>query len=121
MVYLFLSEPLWDGDGDGDVDDSSCIRISLLNKLESVICSFLMTSEGRSEARLWLCKTIAGMSSVTSYHQRELFVNLLRSNKSPKRALLASQLLQLIFEKRPQIMGSIIAKKSYMLKKFFEG
>ncbi|KAM4073251.1 hypothetical protein ACB094_10G004300 [Castanea mollissima] len=76
---------------------------------------------GRSEARLWLCNTIAGMSSVTSYHQRDLFVNLLRSNKSPKRALLASQLLQLIFEKRPQIMGSIIAKKSYILKKFFEG
>lgn len=117
MVYMFLSEPIWDG----DVDDSSCTRISLLNNLESVICSFFMTSEGRSEARLWLCNTIAGMSSVTPYHQRDLFVNLLRSNKSPKRALLASQLLQLIFEKRPQIMGSIIAKKSYILKKFFEG
>ncbi|XP_075642599.1 uncharacterized protein LOC142613960 [Castanea sativa] len=117
MVYLFLSEPIWDG----DVDDSSCIRISLLNNLESVLCSFFTTSEGRSEARLWLCNTIAGMSSVTSYHHRDLFVNLLRSNKSPKRALLASQLLQLIFEKRPHIMGSIIAKKSYILKEFFEG
>lgn len=115
MVYLFLSEPIWDEDGDGG---TASIRISLLNKLESVIWS-LMTSEGRSEARLWLCSTIAGMSSVTSHHQRELFVNLLRSR--PLKRALASQLLRMIFEKRPQKVGSIIAKKSYILKKFFEG
>jgi hypothetical protein len=115
MVYLFLSEPKWDENGDGS---SASIRISLLNKLESVIWS-LMTSGGRSEARLWLCNTIAGIRSITSHHQCELFVSLLRS-KPLKRAL-ACQLLQMIFEKRPQKVGPIIAKKSCILEKFFEG
>lgn len=115
MVCLFLSEPTWDDDG---VGGSASIRISLLNKLESVIWS-LMMSGGRSEARLWLCNTIAGIRSITSRHQCELFVGLLRS-KPLKRAL-ASQVLQMIFEKRPQRAGSIIAQKSYILKKFFEG
>lgn len=115
MVYLFLSEPIWDENG---YCGSASIRISLLNKLKSVIWS-LMTSGGRSEARLWLCNTIAGIRSITSHRQRELFVNLLRS-KPLKRAL-ACQLLQMIFEKRPQKVGSIIAKKSCILEKFFEG
>lgn len=115
MVYLFLSEPIWDENGDCG---SASIRISLLNELKSVIWS-LMTSGGRSEARLWLCNTIAGIRSITSHRQRELFVNLLRS-KPLKRAL-ACQLLQMIFEKRPQKVGSIIAKKSCILEKFFEG
>ncbi|KAG2676799.1 hypothetical protein I3843_12G071100 [Carya illinoinensis] len=115
MIYMFLSEPIWDENGN---DASSSVRISLLNELESVIWS-LMMSGGRSEVRLWLCNTIAGIRSITSHHQCELFASLLRS-KPWKRAL-ASQLLQMIFEKRPQKAGLILAKKSYILKKFFRG
>ncbi|XP_077225120.1 uncharacterized protein LOC143858370 [Tasmannia lanceolata] len=115
MVQLFLSEPGLGDDGNGDVANE---RISLLNRLESIIWS-IIASGGRSEARLWLCTTISCISSITPHDQCELFVELLRF-KLPKRAI-ASQLLQMIFEKRPQKVGSIIAKKSYMLEKFFEG
>lgn len=112
---MFLSEPIWDENRD---DASSGVRISLLNELESVIWS-LMMSGGRSEVRLWLCNTIAGIRSITSHHQCELFASLLRSK--PRKRALASQLLQMIFEKRPQKAGLILAKKSYILKKFFQG
>ncbi|KAF3447887.1 hypothetical protein FNV43_RR08594 [Rhamnella rubrinervis] len=115
MVYLFLREPIWNDDRD-NVDAK--MRISLLNKLEYVIKSFLM-SEGRSQAHFWLCDTIAGISSISRQHQCELFMNLLRS-KTLRRGL-ASQLLQMIFEKRPHKAGSIIAKRSHVLEKFFEG
>ncbi|XP_050377382.1 uncharacterized protein LOC126794664 [Argentina anserina] len=112
MLNLFLSEPSWKD------DDSAEMRVSLLNKLESVIWS-LMTSGGRSEARLWLCNTIAGISSITPHHQRELFIDLLRSKRMKKR--LATQLLHMIFDNRTQKAGSIIAKRSYALRKFFQG
>ncbi|KAF5726506.1 hypothetical protein HS088_TW22G00184 [Tripterygium wilfordii] len=115
MVQLFLSEPDWDDNGDAE---SVKKMMSLLNELESVLWS-LMTSGGRSEARLWLCNAVSGITSITSHQQRELFVNLLRSK--PTKLGLASQLLRMIFEKRPQKVGPIIAKKSYMLDKFFEG
>ncbi|PON44796.1 hypothetical protein PanWU01x14_263860 [Parasponia andersonii] len=107
MVNLFLSEPNWNDIGDSD---SAKGRISLLSKLESVIQSFLM-SGGRSEARLWLCNTVAGISSVTCRHQCELFMDLLRSK--PVKYSLASQLLEMIFDKRPQKVGSLISKKSH--------
>ncbi|XP_062029425.1 uncharacterized protein LOC133745383 [Rosa rugosa] len=112
MLDLFLSEPNW------KEDDSAEMRVSLLNKLESVIWS-LMASGGRSEARLWLCNTIAGISSITHHHQRELFIDLLRSKPLKKR--LATQLLHMIFDNRPQKAGSVIAKRSYALRKFFQG
>ncbi|KAI4314559.1 hypothetical protein L6164_027454 [Bauhinia variegata] len=115
MVYLFLSEPNWNADVDGD---SVKLRISLLSELESVIWSMMM-SGGRSEARLWLCSTIAGMTSITPRHQRELFVTLLRSTRQKKG--LASLLVHMMFEKNPQKGGSILAKKSHILEKFFEG
>lgn len=119
MVDLFLSEPKWNRFGDGDGDgDSTQMRISLLNKLESVIWS-LMISGGRSEARLWLCNTIAEFSSITSRHKCDLFLDLLRPK--PLKLALASQLLHMIFDKSPQKAGSIIAKKSYILHKFFQG
>ncbi|XP_058094320.1 uncharacterized protein LOC131240213 isoform X2 [Magnolia sinica] len=114
MVKLFLSEPTPGDDGDGSPSKES---ISLLQKLESIICS-VITSGGRSEARLWLCTTISCISSIT-HDQHELFIDLLRS-KSQKLAI-AAQVLQMIFNKRPQKVGSIIAKKGYMLEKFFEG
>lgn len=116
MLDLFLSEPNWKEDENGC--NSAKMRVSLLNKLEPVIWS-LMASGGRSEARLWLCNTIAGISSISHHHQRELFINLLRSKPLKKR--LASQLLHMIFDTRPQKAGSIIAKRSYPLRKFFQG
>lgn len=115
MVQLFLSKPNWEDDGDVD---SAKLIISLLNELESVIWS-LITSGGRSEARLWLCNTISGISSISADQQLELFVKLLRSKRLSRGV--ASQLLQMIFEKRPYKAGHVLAKKSYMLEKFFEG
>ncbi|KAG8642075.1 hypothetical protein MANES_12G058105v8 [Manihot esculenta] len=117
MVRLFLSEP--NRKEDGVRGDSVVAKqwISHLNQLESLIWS-LMTAGG-AEARLWLCSTISGITSLTSRQQRDLFVNLLRTR--PTNHSLASQLLQMIFEKQPRKAGPIIAKRSYMLEKFFAG
>ncbi|XP_051128062.1 uncharacterized protein LOC127249353 [Andrographis paniculata] len=116
MLQLFLCEPTW---CDVNGKDESCTRrISLLDKLESAIWS-LMQSGGRSEARLWLCKSLSGIRSISSLRQRDLFVRLLRS--MPNKKQLASQLLQLIFEKQPKKVGPIIAKKSHRLENFFKG
>ncbi|XP_028793716.1 uncharacterized protein LOC114749369 isoform X2 [Neltuma alba] len=114
MIDLFLTEPCWDEDVDSG--DSMKLRISLLKELESTIWSLIM-SGSRSEARLWLCNTIAGMTSITCHHQCELFMDLLRSQKQG----LASQLLHMMFEKKPQMGGSILAKRSHVLENFFEG
>lgn len=116
MLQLFLCEPAW-GDDYGN-DESYERRISLLGELESTIWSFI-SSGGRSEARLWLCSTLSGISSISPRRQRDLFVSLLRSK--PIKWHLASQLLQLIIEKQPKKMGPIIAKKSRKLESFFEG
>lgn len=116
MLQLFLCEPSW---GDNNANDESYMRRrSLLDELESVIWS-LMSSGGRSEARLWLCNTLSGISSINPRRQRDLFVSLLRSK--PTKWHLASQLLQLIFEKQPQKMGTVIAKRSHKLENFFKG
>lgn len=115
MAQLYLSEPTWD-----DIEDDASVkeRISLLTKLETIILS-LMSSGGRSEARLWLCHTLSGMSSISPHNQQEIFVKLLRSK--PRNFGLASQLLQMIFEKRTKRVGAIIAKNSQMLESFFRG
>lgn len=115
MIQLFLSEPIW-----SDKDDDEYVKqsISLLTKLETIVWS-LISSGGRSEARLWLCNTFSGIGSITPRNQLELFVNLLRSK--PQKHGLAAQLLQMIFEKKPHKAGAIIAKKSYMLENFFRG
>ncbi|MFS7903219.1 hypothetical protein Hanom_Chr01g00021421 [Helianthus anomalus] len=113
MVHLFLSEPDWDWDG-GDEQQ----RISLLNDLESMI-RLLITSQSRSEARLWLCKDVSGISCLSRRQKCELFSTLLRTS-SQKRDL-AAQILQMIFEKQPKRAGSILAKKSDMLEDFFRG
>ncbi|KAL3500240.1 hypothetical protein ACH5RR_039333 [Cinchona calisaya] len=115
MIQLFLSDYNWRDEGNDELVDK---RKSLLSELESVLWS-LMTSGGRSEVRLWLCNTIAGINSITPYDQRELFVRLLTAHTSKGR--LAAQLLQLLFEKQPQKAGPIIAKKSFMLENFFRG
>ena len=115
MVQLLLCESSW---GDGGDEDSFKLRISLLNKLESDI-GLLISSRARSEARVWLCNAIAGIRSIMPRYQRDLFVDLLRTK--PWKRGLAAQLWWMIFEKMPQKAGKIIARKSCMLEKFFEG
>lgn len=116
MVPLFLSEPNWDE----EAGDNEAIHqiVSHLNKLGSVIWS-VMTSGGRSEARLWLCNAVSTITTLSPHQQKEIFINLLTSK--PTRKGLASQLLQLLFQKRPTKAGSILAKKSYLLEDFFQG
>lgn len=116
MVNLFLSEPVWN---DVRADDSSELRKSLLVKLGIAIQSFLM-SGARSEARLWLCESMAGLTSIAREDQRELFASFLKS-KPAKRNGLACQLLQMMFDKRPEKAGSVLSKNSHVLEKFFEG
>ncbi|XP_057789624.1 uncharacterized protein LOC131006482 isoform X2 [Salvia miltiorrhiza] len=116
MLQLFLREPAWDDDARNDEYIKQ--RISLLDELERLIWSFI-SSGSRSEARLWLCNTISSINSIRPRYQRDLFLSLLRSK--PIKWHLASQLLQLIFEKQPQKMGPIIARKSCKLEKFFKG
>ncbi|KAJ4968893.1 hypothetical protein NE237_015594 [Protea cynaroides] len=115
MVQLFLSEPLCN---DNPISDAAKQRLSLLKKLESIVWK-LIASSGRSEARVWLCNTISCISSISPHQQCNVFMKLLNF-KQPKKAL-AAQLLQMIFEKRPQKAGQIITKKSYMVEKFFRG
>ncbi|XP_022145468.1 uncharacterized protein LOC111014910 isoform X2 [Momordica charantia] len=59
------------------------------------------------------------MTSISPQHQRDLFVTFLRTK--PLKWALASQLLQMFFEKRPRGAGILIAKRSYIMEKFFEG
>ncbi|WOH10476.1 hypothetical protein DCAR_0729945 [Daucus carota subsp. sativus] len=115
MAQLYLSEPSWD-----HIEDDASVkqRISLLTKLETIILS-LLSYGGRSEARLWLCNTLSGMSLINPRNQQEVFVKLLRSK--PRKLVLASQLLQMIFEKRPERVGAILAKNCHMLEIFFRG
>lgn len=115
MIDLLLCEPSWDEDV--KFDDSMKLRISLLNELECTIWSLIMLGSSRSEARLWLCNTIAGMTGITPRHQCELFLNFVKSHKQG----LASQLLHMMFEKKPHLGGSIFAKRSHILEKFFQG
>ncbi|KAJ0981264.1 hypothetical protein J5N97_009519 [Dioscorea zingiberensis] len=115
MVQLYLSKAAADMSGDGD---SVKERLSLLQRLESIIWS-IITSGGRYEARLWLCNTISCIQCITPNNQRELFLDLMTS-KPPKHDV-AAQLLRMILEKSPEKVGPVIAKKSYLLEKFFEG
>ncbi|GAB4841538.1 hypothetical protein Ancab_022252 [Ancistrocladus abbreviatus] len=117
MIQLFLSKPIWSSEVDDD-DDSTKQKRSILNQLGNIIWKF-MTSEGRSEARLWLCDAISSIGSISSREQHDLFLNLLRLK--PARHNLAAQLWRMIFEKRPYRAGLILSKKSHLLEKFFEG
>nr|KYP40965.1 hypothetical protein KK1_037680 [Cajanus cajan] len=112
MIDLFLREPKWNDVVD---DDSARSRISLLKDLESVIWSTV----GRAEARLWLCNTVAGLNCVTFLDQRDLFRSLLRT-RGLKRDF-ASQLLHFMFDASPHKLGSVLARRSHVLHKFFEG
>lgn len=115
MIPLFLTKSNWNDYGNDEFVEK---RKLLLNELESFLW-LLMSSAGRSEVRLWLCKTISCISSINQRHQRELFVKLLRAK--PLKRDVAVQLLQLLFDKKPRKAGYILAKKSFMLKNFFKG
>lgn len=115
MIDLFLVEPTFNDEQDVG---SAKLRISLLSKLESVLWK-LLTSGGRSEVRLWLSNTIASVTSISPQHQRDLFMALLR--RKPLKRAFASQLLQMLFEKRSREAGILIAKRSYIMENFFEG
>ncbi|KAG7028247.1 hypothetical protein SDJN02_09428, partial [Cucurbita argyrosperma subsp. argyrosperma] len=114
MIDLFLAEPVFNEEDDVG---SAKLRISLLSRLESVLWK-LLASGGRSEVRLWLSNTIASMTSISPQHQRELFMTFLRSK--PLKWDFASHLLQMFFEKRQREAGVLIAKRSYIMEKFFE-
>ena len=121
MVCLILSKPNWKEEEKIGGKDSNFAKqwAFLLKELESIIWSLINAGGGRSEARLWLCNSIGAISSLTSRQQKDLFVKLLRSR--PTNRSLASQLLQLMFEKRKQKLGPVLAKRSYLLEKFFDG
>ncbi|KAL0889892.1 hypothetical protein Bca101_013875 [Brassica carinata] len=115
MVNLFLSKPKWDSDTHNS--SNTDVVLPLLNKLSSHIQS-LVTRGARSEAKLWLCSALSTLS-ISPRRQVNLFTKLLRSK--PRKKQLVSQLLQLMFEKRPKKLGSVLAKRSYLLERFFEG
>ncbi|KAL2935862.1 Vacuolar protein sorting-associated protein 35 [Bienertia sinuspersici] len=108
MIELFLSKPVW---GDDKNADSAELTMPFYDKLEEIIWG-LMTSEGRSEARLWLCEAISSLSSITPHEQRDLFMRLLRSKPD-----IAAQVFQMLFERRPQQAGMILAKKCRWLER----
>lgn len=115
MIPLFLTESNWNDYGNDELVEK---RKLVLNELESVLW-LLVSSAGRSEVRLWLCKTISCIRSISHRHQCELFVKLLRAK--PLKKDVAVQLLQLLFEKKPRKAGYILAKKSFMLENLFKG
>ncbi|KAJ0253942.1 Uncharacterized protein HA466_0115350 [Hirschfeldia incana] len=114
MVNLFLSEPKWGNDS--PQSSNADVIFPPLNKLSSHFQS-LVTRGARSEAKLWLCSALSTLS-ISPRRQLNLFMKLLRSK--PIKKHLVSQLLQLMFEKRPKKLGSLLAKRSYLLERFFE-
>lgn len=119
MLDLVLSEPTSAPD---DVVDKESIemRISLLKQLESVIWSLIISgSGGRLEARLWLHKTVAGLGFITPQDQCDLFMKLLKSKRQRKD--LASQLIQMMFDRSPKKGGYVLSQRSYILERFFQG
>ncbi|CAN8253825.1 unnamed protein product [Cochlearia groenlandica] len=111
VLRLFLSES--DFNKTNDVITS---LLPLLNKLGSQIQS-LLSNEARSEARLWLCTAISNLS-VSHRRQVNVFMKLFRSK--PRKVRLLSQLLLMMFEKCPSKFGSLLAKRSYLLERFFQ-
>ncbi|XP_047339309.1 uncharacterized protein LOC124942798 [Impatiens glandulifera] len=116
VLKLYLSKSDMN---DHEDDEQVKQRIALLEKLESSIWSLLVEAGGRSELRLWLCNSIAGINSISPRHQCELFVKILKS-KREKRTL-ATQIFQLIFEKQPRTAGHVLSNKSHLLENFFKG
>jgi hypothetical protein len=114
MVFLFLQQFQIDSSSKVDVKE----KLSVLEKVESIISSLIKAS-ARYEARLWLCSTISAIHSINSSDQYKLFQGLLENKASRKDV--APQLLKMIFQKCPEKVGPVIAKRCGVLRKFFEG
>ncbi|XP_078163685.1 uncharacterized protein LOC144558709 [Carex rostrata] len=114
MVFLFLQQPQIGSSSTVDIKE----KLSVLEKIESIISS-LIKNGARYEARLWLCSTISAIHSINPSDQHEIFQGLLENKASRKDV--APQLLQMIFQKCPEKIGPIIAKRCSVLKKFFRG
>jgi hypothetical protein len=115
MVQLFLHVP---AEG-GSVNTAAVeARRSLLSNVESIIKS-IIKSAGRYEARLWLCSTVSSVHSLSRHDQRDLFLDLLEMKNS--RRDVAARLLRMIFDKKPKMAGSILAKNGHILEEFFRG
>ncbi|CAO2172391.1 unnamed protein product [Urochloa humidicola] len=93
-------------------------RKSLLKNVESVIKS-IIKSAGRYEARLWLCSTVSSVHSLSCHDQRNLFLDILEMKNS--RRDVAARLMRMIFDKKPKMVGSILAKNGHILEEFFRG
>lgn len=114
MVFLFLQQPQIGSSSTVDIKE----KLSVLEKIESIISS-LIKNGARYEARLWLYNTISAIHSISPSDQHEIFQGLLENKASRKDV--APQLLQMIFQKCPEKIGPIIAKRCSVLKKFFRG
>lgn len=115
MVQLFLQVP-------AECDSVNTVAVegrrSLCHNVESIIKS-LTKSAGRYEARLWLCATVSLVHSLSDCGQRDLFLDLLERKNS--RRDVAARLLRMIFDKKPRMVGSILARKGHILEDFFRG
>lgn len=123
MLRLFLRKlppSTGDDDGGGASGNREVVEetLSLLRNLESILRSLISTG-GRYEARLWLCNTVSSFHSIDRNDQLSLFLELLRLERS--KLDVARRILQMIFEKQPRTAGRILAKKCYLLEKFFQG
>ncbi|KAL5671532.1 hypothetical protein ACJX0J_015838, partial [Zea mays] len=78
-----------------------------------------VTTTGMYEARLWLCATVSLVHSLSDCGQRDLFLDLLERKNS--RRDVAARLLRMIFDKKPRMVGSILARKGHILEDFFRG
>ncbi|OQU88030.1 hypothetical protein SORBI_3003G388100 [Sorghum bicolor] len=115
MVKLFLQVP-----AECDSVNTAAVeeRKTLFRNVESIIKS-VTRSAGRYEARLWLCATVSLVHSLSYRGQRDLFLDLLEMKNS--RRDVAARLLRMIFDKKPKMVGSILARKGHMLEEFFRG
>ncbi|ONM31175.1 hypothetical protein ZEAMMB73_Zm00001d040327, partial [Zea mays] len=115
MVQLFLQVPT-------ECDSVNTVAVegrrSLCHNVESIIKS-LTKSAGMYEARLWLCATVSLVHSLSDCGQRDLFLDLLERKNS--RRDVAARLLRMIFDKKPRMVGSILARKGHILEDFFRG
>ncbi|KAI4341564.1 hypothetical protein MLD38_026275 [Melastoma candidum] len=116
MINLFLSPPVW---GTIHGGDSAETVLPLFQRLGREIWAAVEASGSRSESRLWLCKTVSLSTSLSPDERRRLFVKVLREETIGRE--LASHLMRMVFEERPQMAGSVLARRSRVLEKFFRG
>ncbi|GAB2234614.1 hypothetical protein Drorol1_Dr00003871 [Drosera rotundifolia] len=101
-----------------DSDGINDPRTWILAELEKVIWSVMIT-DGRSEARMWLCESVSSLCSISATEQREVFSELLRV-KSVRRSV-AGRIWGMVFEKEPRAAGAVLGRNGILLEKFFEG